>query len=400
MLPQPFKKAKPIIEQIERHNYKAYFVGGCVRDYLLKQDIGDIDIATSASPEVIKQLFPKVIPVGIEHGTVIVRHEHASYEVTTFRIDGNYTDQRHPDSVEFIDQIDEDLKRRDFTINALAMDKRGCIIDLFQGRKDLQNKLIRTVGNAVDRFEEDPLRIIRALRFTSRLGFTIHGDTMQAMKKVKHSIRSLAMERIQNELAKFFSGQSINQGLEYLKTSGVYTELPIIKDNPDLIHQLPKPMLPLQSFGELIALMHFLEDSVSIQEWVKQWKCSNKTKEEALQLHTALLDYINFGIHPWLVYKLKELYFQGFIRLIHCLQINKELSLQELKYTAEQLPIHSKDDLDFNGHDLIGLFPEAKKGPWMQRTLNSVEKAVVTGKLNNHNQEIKEWIKWNPPEIS
>src|SRR5690625_1966624 len=282
MLPQPFKKAKPIIEKIQRHGYRAYFVGGCVRDYLLKREIGDIDIATSAAPEEIKQIFTKVIPVGIEHGTVIVRHEHESYEVTTFRIDGDYTDQRHPDSVEFIDRIDEDLKRRDFTINALAMDEKGQILDLFGGKKDLHDKLIRTVGQAADRFQEDPLRIIRALRFTSRLGFTIHTETMQAMKRVKPSIQRLAMERIQNEMAKFFSGLHINQGLEYLKVSGIYTELPIIKDNQHLIHKLPTPMIPLYSFGEIIALMHYLENSISITDWVKQWKCSNKTKEEAL----------------------------------------------------------------------------------------------------------------------
>src|SRR5690625_2709763 len=150
MLPQPFKKAKPIIRKIEQHGCKAYFVGGCVRDYLLQREIGDIDIATSASPEEIKQIFTKVIPVGIEHGTVIVRHDHQSYEVTTFRIAANYADQRHPDSVTFIDRIDEYLRRRDFTINALAMDGNGYILDLFEGQKDLRDKLIRTVGNAAD----------------------------------------------------------------------------------------------------------------------------------------------------------------------------------------------------------------------------------------------------------
>src|SRR5690625_1954927 len=145
MLPQSFKKAKPIIDQIEKHGYKAYFVGGCVRDYLLKHDIGDIDIATSASPEDIIRLFSTVIPVGIEHGTVIVRHDHESYEVTTFRVDGTYSDHRHPDSVKFIDQIDYDLQRRDFTINAIAMDKNGQILDLFDGQKDISQKIIRTV---------------------------------------------------------------------------------------------------------------------------------------------------------------------------------------------------------------------------------------------------------------
>ena len=131
MLPEAFLQAIPVLEHIEKHQHKAYFVGGCVRDYLLKRPIGDIDIATSASPSFIQKIFPKVIPVGIEHGTVIVRHNHESFEVTTFRIDGDYTDKRHPDSVVFIDNIDKDLERRDFTINALAMDLNGNMIDLF-----------------------------------------------------------------------------------------------------------------------------------------------------------------------------------------------------------------------------------------------------------------------------
>ncbi|MFA1820732.1 CCA tRNA nucleotidyltransferase [Virgibacillus oceani] len=400
MLPKSFKKAKPIIDKIEKHSYKAYFVGGCVRDYLLEREIGDIDIATSASPEDIKQIFTKVIPVGIEHGTVIVRHQHESYEVTTFRIDGEYTDHRHPDSVKFIDQIDEDLKRRDFTINALAMDKNGEIIDIFGGQEDLRNKIIRTVGEAADRFDEDPLRIIRALRFSARLGFEIHSDTLQDMKKVKHSIQNLAMERIQKELSKFFSGPYINQGLQYLKETRVYNELPIIKDNPPLIHKLPKPMLPLHSFGEVIALMYNVEDSVSITEWVKKWKCSNKIKNEAEQLNNAIKDYTRLGLNSWLVYKLSNNYFEGFIRLVNCLNISSELTLDELKEIAKKLPIQSKNELAFNGHDLYHMFPELKKGPWMQKTLYKVEEAVVTGKLNNYNNEIKEWITWNPPEIN
>src|SRR5699024_9403305 len=133
MLKQSFNDGKKVIKEIEKHHHKAYFVGGCVRDFLLNRSIGDIDIATSALPDQIQQIFPQVIPVGIEHGTVIVRYNHVSYEVTTFRLDGKYTDQRRPDSVQFIDRINEDLERRDFTINALAMDLNGNITDLFDG---------------------------------------------------------------------------------------------------------------------------------------------------------------------------------------------------------------------------------------------------------------------------
>src|SRR5690625_1728121 len=147
MLTGPFQDGITILRTIEQAGHQAYFVGGSVRDLLLDRVIGDIDIATSAPPQLIQKIFPKVIPVGIEHGTVTVRHEHTSFEVTTFRLDGEYTDQRHPDSVRFIHDIDRDLQRRDFTINALAMDKHGAILDLFDGKGDLKRKIIRTVGN-------------------------------------------------------------------------------------------------------------------------------------------------------------------------------------------------------------------------------------------------------------
>ncbi len=197
-------QAADVLNILESHGYKAYFVGGCVRDLLCGHDVGDIDIATSATPDAVQEIFDKVIPVGLEHGTVIVRHAHQSYEVTTFRTDGDYSDQRHPDSVEFMQTIDEDLKRRDFTMNALAMDKEGIIIDLFGGQKDIQRGLIRTVGNGVDRFQEDPLRIIRAVRFASQLGFSIATETLDAMKTAKQEMETIAVERIAHEMEKFF----------------------------------------------------------------------------------------------------------------------------------------------------------------------------------------------------
>src|SRR5699024_8265181 len=151
---------------------EAYFVGGCVRDVLLNRPITDIDITTSATPDRIQNIFPKVIPVGIEHGTVIVRHEKQSYEVTTFRVDGTYSDHRHPDSVQFIRQLDGDLKRRDFTINALAMNKKGKVIDLFSGQKDIENKMIRTVRKDIKRFTVYPWRIILALCISTQIAFS------------------------------------------------------------------------------------------------------------------------------------------------------------------------------------------------------------------------------------
>lgn len=261
MQSQSLLLGKEVIQIIKNANYEAYFVGGCVRDLLLKRTLEDIDIATSAKPTDIMRLFKHVIPIGIEHGTVLVRYKKTSFEITTFRQDGMYSDQRHPDSVEYIDQIEGDLKRRDFTINALAMDINGQIIDLFDGQKDLNNKIIKTVGDGYDRFTEDPLRIIRALRFSSQLGFNIEEKTLLHMIEVKGAIDTIAIERITTEITKLFSGQFVQTGVNYLIDTNIFMHLPIFKDTPKLISLLPPKMKPLHTFGEVIAFFHMLKPS-------------------------------------------------------------------------------------------------------------------------------------------
>src|SRR5699024_3241887 len=273
MLPKAFYEAADIIEKLEKHGYKAYFVGGCVRDLLLDRPIGDIDIATSAKPGTVQKLFQTVIPVGIEHGTVIVRHNRKSYEVTTFRLDGAYSDRRRPDTVHFTQTIEQDLMRRDFTINALAMNIKGEITDPFAGKRDLEHEMIRTVGDGFDRFHEDPLRIIRAVRFSSQLGFQIEANTLQNMTKVAHEIEHLAIERIVDELAKLFAGSYIKTGIYYLKYTKLHHHIPVLKDDPSVIDRLPVKLVPLYSLGEVIAMFHYIEPDIDISTWTKNWKC-------------------------------------------------------------------------------------------------------------------------------
>lgn len=400
MLTEPFLRAKPVIENIEAHGYKAYFVGGCVRDLLLKREIKDVDIATSALPEEIQAIFDKVIPVGIEHGTVIVRHAHESYEVTTFRLDGIYTDQRHPDQVEFIDQIDEDLRRRDFTMNAIAMDISGNQIDLFGGAADIEAGLIRTVGNGYDRFMEDALRIIRGLRFASQLGFSIEPETLDHMHQVKQQIESLAVERLANEFTKLFAGDYVEKGLNYLETLEIDSYLPVLDMHPNIIKALPKSFKPLQTFAEVIALFHIVEPTISIQTWITAWKCSNQTKQEAVKLVQAFLDYRQNGLNALLVYRLTPAYFTGFLRLLTNLLPESVESLAKLVEIKIEIPIESKSDFALNGHDISALFPDLKKGKWLGILMDQLEIAIVFGKIGNTKSELKDWIKWNPPEVN
>ncbi|WP_430785584.1 CCA tRNA nucleotidyltransferase [Virgibacillus flavescens] len=400
MREQPFKDAVHILEKLESEGYKSYFVGGCVRDSLLDRTISDIDIATAATPAQLIELFSDVIPVGIEHGTVIVRYQHKSYEVTTFRLDGKYSDQRHPDEVEFIKTIDEDLKRRDFTINAMAMDKEGNVLDLFGGIKDLNEKKIRTVGNGQDRFQEDPLRIIRALRFSSQLGFSIENDTLLNMKKVGSEITELAVERIRVEITKFFGGDYLNKGIDYLKSTEIYKYLPVMINYSYILNKIPSPVYPVMKFSEVIVLFHYLEPTIKIEEWLDSWKCSNQEKREVKKLIDSINYYKGNGLDEWFIYCLGSHRIDAFVRLMNNLERDTNLDKEAILIMHRCLEIKSREELQLTGHDLIELFPTKKSGPWMQMKLNEVEKKVVLKQLPNTNRELKDWIKWNPPEIN
>lgn len=196
--------AELIISRLEEHGFEAYVVGGCVRDSIMGIPPHDWDICTSALPEQIIEVFSdlKVIPTGLKHGTVTVVLYGDEYEITTYRIDGEYSDNRHPEAVEFVKDLKLDLMRRDFTINALAYNHKSGIIDYFNGVEDIHNKVIRCVGNPNDRFSEDALRIMRAIRFATRFGFEIEQETRKSLFTHQSLLRNISAERINSELTK------------------------------------------------------------------------------------------------------------------------------------------------------------------------------------------------------
>jgi len=196
------EKARQIVDSLIEHGFEAYIVGGCVRDFVLGKEPKDWDITTSATPNEVKDLFPRTIDTGIEHGTVTVMCGKEGYEVTTYRIDGKYEDHRRPTEVTFTASLTEDLKRRDFTINAMAYNDKEGIIDQFNGIEDLKNRVIRCVGNPSERFDEDALRILRAVRFSAQLGFTIEENTKKAIILQSVFLKDISAERIQVELTK------------------------------------------------------------------------------------------------------------------------------------------------------------------------------------------------------
>ena len=257
-------KVRYIINKIYENNYEAYIVGGCVRDAILGFEPNDYDITTSASPNTIQEIFKdfKCIETGIEHGTVSVVIEDEIFEITTYRIEGEYKDHRRPDKVDFTDRLEEDLKRRDFTINAMAYNEKKGLIDLFGGKEDLNNKIIKTVGNPYDRFNEDGLRMIRAIRFSSKLNFTIEKETLKAIYDKSFIINNISLERITDEFTKIILSDK-PENIKYLFEAKLLKYLNI--SNEDDIGKLK------QFYNEIVIL-----------------KKINKNLEKRL----ALLDYI------------------------------------------------------------------------------------------------------------
>lgn len=386
----PFKQATKVLEILQKHQHEAYFVGGCVRDLLLGQDIKDIDITTSATPKELGEIFETVIPVGLEHGTVIVRFEHTSYEITTFRGD---TSNKH-----FELNITHDLERRDFTMNAMTMNIQGDITDLFSGKRDLNNKVIRTVHHPINRFTEDPLRILRAIRFASQLGFTIEPTTYHEMGNLKHLLETVATERITSELELIFQGKYVQHALTYIQELNIDKYIPVWKENSSLSSVLPKRLTAFHSLAEVIVLFHYLDEQMPISAWINGWKCSNKTKRSAKVLYQALISYMDEGIDNWLVYILPKEERISFCHLIYVL--TNEIIDKKIVEQAQYVPIMNRSELAINGNDLKKFFSNRPNGSWIRKGMESIEYEIVMGRLSNTKNAIKEWIRCHPPEIN
>ena len=209
------EKAKKVVNTIQAAGFEAYVVGGCVRDSILGRQPQDWDITTSAKPEQVKALFPRTIDTGLQHGTVTVMQDREGFEVTTYRIDGEYEDSRHPKEVVFTPNLEEDLKRRDFTINAMAYNEEKGLVDIFGGMEDIRLGRIRCVGRAEERFGEDALRMLRAIRFSAQLGYEIDEETKQGIRRLAPTLKNISAERIQTELVKML----VSPHPDYLRTA-------------------------------------------------------------------------------------------------------------------------------------------------------------------------------------
>ena len=366
---------KVIIEKLTENGYEAYAVGGCVRDSIIRRVPGDWDITTSALPLEVKALFKRTIDTGIQHGTVTVMMGHNGYEVTTYRLDGEYEDSRHPKNVEFTQNLREDLKRRDFTINAMAYNDELGIVDMFGGMQDLENGIIRCVGNAEERFTEDALRILRAVRFSAQLGFEIEENTCKAINKLAPTLEKISRERIHTELGKLLLSEHpdyINKAWELEITKIVLKEYDKA-DNKETIGSFLKVLPKKISYKYAALLMHL--EAPEATKVLKELKLDNDTINKV----GTLVKYHLMELPESEVFVRKALSIVGLDAFRDILEFEKIFytvyhltdKLQSLLHTKEVLDkvlergdCYCIKDLAINGQDLIaaGVKPGKEMG--------------------------------------
>ena len=410
MLVNLSKGAKKVIKTLKENGFSAYAVGGAVRDALLGKIPCDFDITTDAAPDEVKSLFERVIDTGIAHGTVTVMIEGEPLEVTTFRADGEYVDNRKPKEVILVRDVRDDLARRDFTVNALCYNDDEGILDLFSGIDDLNNKIIRAIGNPEERFTEDALRILRAVRFSVQLGFEIEKNTLSAIKKCAPLVQNLSVERITAELDKILMSPAPDCALSLMYDTGILDFImpemadcyrceqnikwhiydvgnhtaQVVKNTPEtiylryaaLMHDWGKPHTKgLNDEGEDTFRNHAKVSEELAERFTKKYKFSNERREKILRL----VKYHDIEILPEKKYvkrainKVGDDIFTDLVALkrADCLSQNLELTASRLPYidTLEKLYAEIKEnketfsirDLAVNGNDLIKLGASGKK---------------------------------------
>ena len=430
-----------VIERLLKYEYDAYIVGGCVRDSLMDVEPHDYDVCTNCTPDRMVEIFSDfhTIETGLKHGTLTVMSEHLPVEVTTYRSDGEYTDHRRPDTVKFETDLREDLRRRDFTINAMCYNNSDGIVDLFDGQKDLKMRVIRCVGNAEDRFEEDALRILRALRFASVLDFEIEEYTAAAMRKKAHLLSAISAERIFSELKKLICGKAARRILmdhsdlisviipEIAPCIGcaqnnihhcfdVYEHIchsvENIEPNEDLrlamlFHDIGKPQKKTtDDNGQDHFKLHQLASADLAEQILCRLKCSNKTlntvkalvaehdnrippKRRTVKRFIAKYDYDFFT--DWLKVRRADTLAQS-----DHLRAEKLAELDELATLGEQIKADmcclKVTDLAINGHDVMSL---GYKGAEIKAVLNFALDAVIDEIAENEHDALIAYIKEN-----
>ena len=372
---EKFNSAINILEKFNEAGYEAYFVGGCVRDYLLNDEFSDIDITTNALPEEVKQIFRKSIDTGIQHGTVTILVDEDSFEVTTFRTEDDYIDHRTPEKVEFVSDLKEDLDRRDFTINAMALDSNGKLYDYHCGERDLRNKVIKTVNNPNERFFEDALRMLRSFRFSSKLGFEIEENTLKAIKNNAELIKFVSIERIVNEFRKLLTGRGNKRSLELLLDSKLNNYIPFLDEISKIID------FSNYTFCQSLYILSKIND-ISFEK-LKELKLSNKEIKQ-IKIYEKINEDFSSNVPLEIILYNYDVNDVTFIASYsnYC---DKE-DIEKIK-----LPIKSFNDIAITSMEIISII-DKPAGPWIKEIIKKLEEDIILYKIDNTKKDILDFL--------
>ena len=370
-----FNSAINVLEKFNEAGYEAYFVGGCVRDYLLNDEFSDIDITTNALPDEVKQIFRKSIDTGIQHGTVTILVDGDSFEVTTFRTEDDYIDHRTPEKVEFVSDLKEDLDRRDFTINAMALDSNGKLYDYHCGERDLRNKVIKTVNNPNERFFEDALRMLRAFRFSSKLGFEIEENTLKAIKNNAKLIKFVSIERIVNEFRKLLTGRGNKRSLELLLDSKLNNYIPFLDEISKIMD------FSNYTFCQSLYILSKIND-ISFEK-LKELKLTNKEIKQ-IKIYEKINEDFSSNVPLEIILYNYDINDVSFIASYsnYC---DKE-DIERIK-----LPIKSFNDIAITSMEIISII-DKPAGPWIKEIIKKLEEDIILYKIDNTKKDILDFL--------
>lgn len=371
-------KANVIIAKIEAAGHEAYIVGGAVRDFFLKREIHDIDIATSASPELIKSLFPKTIDVAIKHGTVIVRYQGESFEVTSFR--GK--------------TLIDDLKLRDFTINAMALTKDGNVIDPCLGQAAIKKKLICGVESPEQRFVEDPLRMLRAIRFVSELSFEIEESTFFAFQLHKDKINDTAVERIASEFSKICLGKNVAEAFSLLLKTKITEAVKYFRELQKAIYMIDskQAFFSCTNMTEAWVLLLYFSGQEHPKVFLRMWKQPKKVIDEVVSILNRLPSIVKRG------FTLEDLYCLGMEKAQMAERVratiqNESPNISQLTTAYNLLPIKAKKQIAMNGKEIVALLKEPDDKRRIGELLTLIENAILTKGIENTEEAITSWLR-------
>lgn len=351
-----------IINKLAEKGFVSYIVGGYVRDELLGIKSNDVDITTNAKPKEIKEIFPDCTIKSDSYGAVIINYKKYRFDVTTMREEMEYFDSRHPSGVIYVNDLKKDLLRRDFTINALCIDKDNRLIDLIGGKEDIDKKMIRTIGDSNKSFSDDALRILRAIRFASLLNFNLSDDTKEAIKNNKHLLKKLSSSRKKEELDKIFGSKKAHEGIKLIQELDLVNELDL--NNLDRI----------KDYSDIVGI----------------WAMINTTSYQFSPSESDLIKKVN------IVYQMDNLdnlvlYHYGcYVNVLA--GINKGLKKKDIISKYEELPIKRRDEIKITANEMCEILNQ-NPGPFIGKLYHTIEDKIVMGELENDNKKIKEFIK-------